>query len=651
MKNSLFALALLLSIAAFGQSNNYGNDINNNNTERIIDFHSDIIIEETGIIKVTEQITVYANGNQINHGIRRQLPLYREDNAGNRIRVEINQISVLCNDEETKYHTENDGGNLNIYIGDRDVFLSPGVYKYTIAYETPGQIGFFDNRDELYWNVTGNGWDFNIEKASASITLPKGTSSITTDCYTGMYKSTEKECACEGGNIATFHTSRALNSNEGFTVNVSFPRDIIKRPPPPTPAELFWNKYKRIICGTMGLLLFGCYFFFTWEKVGKDPAKPTVIPQFKPPKNMSPAVVRYLYKKNFDDKIFTVTLIAMAVKKAVSISNEKKKYSLNAIEEKETLVSEERTVYESLFSSKQSIEVNNSNQTLFSNAIFKLKRNIKPSWNLNDYFHKNQMYALFGAGLAILIVMLYGMLIYSKSHLYSISPRLIVFIPVGIWVAGLGISIIASKRNLGCGGILMFFIVIGGFFIKSDITASNFIHQLNLIALKADWVTIGFILSLSVIYAIYVYLIKAPTALGAQTESDLEGFKMYLETAEEDRLNLLMPPEKTPELFEKLLPYAFALDVENEWCKKFDDVLKQFNYQPDWYTGSGGYSFSSIQLGNTLANSFSSSLSNATVRPDSGSGSWSSGSGSWSSGSSGGGFSGGGGGGGGGGGW
>ena len=54
---------------------------------------------------------------------------------------------------------------------------------------------------------------------------------------------------------------------------------------------------------------------------------------------------------------------------------------------------------------------------------------------------------------------------------------------------------------------------------------------------------------------------------------EIEGFRQYLGVAEEDRLNALNPPEKTPELFERFLPYAVALDVDNTWAKRFASVL------------------------------------------------------------------------------
>ncbi len=146
---------------------------------------------------------------------------------------------------------------------------------------------------------------------------------------------------------------------------------------------------------------------------------------------------------------------------------------------------------------------------------------------------------------------------------------------------------------------------------------------------------------------LFYRLMKAPTLVGRKIMDKIEGFKMYLSTAEKDRLNLLNPPDRTPELFEKYLPYAFALDVEQEWSEQFSDVLTRA-YAPDtgntprWYSGSSwrtmGVSGFTSNLGSSLTSAVSSASSSSSS-PGS------------SSGGGGGGSSGGGGGGGGGGGW
>ena len=144
------------------------------------------------------------------------------------------------------------------------------------------------------------------------------------------------------------------------------------------------------------------------------------------------------------------------------------------------------------------------------------------------------------------------------------------------------------------------------------------------------------------INALFFHLLKAPTLKGRSIMDELDGFKMYLSVAEKERMNMFNPPEKTPELFEEYLPWALALDVEQEWTEQFSTILEQAGeeqsgYSPTWY--SSQRPFTSKSLASSLGSSLASTISSSSRAPGS------------SSGSGGGGFSGGGGGGGGGGGW
>jgi uncharacterized membrane protein len=149
------------------------------------------------------------------------------------------------------------------------------------------------------------------------------------------------------------------------------------------------------------------------------------------------------------------------------------------------------------------------------------------------------------------------------------------------------------------------------------------------------------------VYAFY-HLLKHPTLLGAKTLAEIEGFKLFLDTAEKERLEVLNPPNVTPEVFEKFLPYAIALDCENQWSKKFEaqaaaagiapDTRGNY-YTPGWYSGSSLGRLGSAGFADALGSSMAAAAASAATAPGS------------SSGSGGGGSSGGGGGGGGGGGW
>ncbi|MEK7621328.1 MAG: DUF2207 domain-containing protein, partial [Patescibacteria group bacterium] len=120
------------------------------------------------------------------------------------------------------------------------------------------------------------------------------------------------------------------------------------------------------------------------------------------------------------------------------------------------------------------------------------------------------------------------------------------------------------------------------------------------------------------------------TDLGAKEWALVDGFKLYLNVVEKDRLKFTDAPEKTPERFSKLLPYAIALGVEKQWAKQFEgiDITQSTN---NWYHGNNMAAFSAGSLVSDLNSGFASAVSTNTSVSSSG-------------GSSGGGFGGGGGG-------
>ena len=146
------------------------------------------------------------------------------------------------------------------------------------------------------------------------------------------------------------------------------------------------------------------------------------------------------------------------------------------------------------------------------------------------------------------------------------------------------------------------------------------------------------------LHGLFIFLMRAPTPAGRRIMDEIEGFGMYLGTAEQDRLDRMQSPAMTPEVFESFLPYAYALGVENKWCNRFAremprEMRERSGYHPAWYSGRLHGIGALHHLGDNFSSTFSSAIASASAPPGS------------SSGGAGGGFSGGGGGGGGGGGW
>jgi uncharacterized membrane protein len=137
--------------------------------------------------------------------------------------------------------------------------------------------------------------------------------------------------------------------------------------------------------------------------------------------------------------------------------------------------------------------------------------------------------------------------------------------------------------------------------------------------------------------------IAAPTTEGRAVLDHIAGFKQYLSITERERLDRMTAPEDTAQVFEKYLPYAIALGVENRWATRFAAVLAAAATQGQqgfgWYSGTSSPWSNPGRFADSVGSSLASAISSASTAPGS------------SSGSGGGGSSGGGGGGGGGGGW
>ncbi|RXK82970.1 DUF2207 domain-containing protein [Filimonas effusa] len=638
MKKYCFLLLLLICQLAAAQL-----------PERILSFRSDIIVDTSGLVKVTETIKVVADGDKIKRGIFRTLPYFRKDRFGRKQRVDVKVTDVQRDGEQEPYHVADKNGSLIIYIGNANMFLESGTYTYRISYESRGHVGFFKEYDELYWNVTGNAWEFPIDTVEAVMHLPAGAPVKQMSCYTGVRGSAARDCnakADAGGN-AVFKAF-GLGVFEGLTIAAGWQPGLIQRPPPLGFWPQIWY-FKDFLLALAGVVFLYSFYYKRWRKYGRDAPDQVVVPSFKPPRDWSPAKIRYAYKRKIDSKLFSVTIIHMAVKKLLFVRQTRAKNAVFTLEKRagdiQVLSEEERETYKRLFLQNTTLTVSNTNYRRFSDARSQLEKELKAELAIKDYYQSNSRQLWHASWCTVLVLL--GFLFIVEEVSVSIGLTLgLVF-----WVGSVGAFVMGVKffrEKAFVSGLLLLF------FSLPFLGATSWMLVMGI----SSFSLLSLVFSLMIItgFVLFIILIPAYTPEGSVLRAELKGFRLYLSTAEERRLNMLMPPELTPELFERLLPYAIALDLENKWAKKFEGVLKQTEYRPGWYAGEA---FAYGALAGAMSKRLDTSLQRAQVgavssgsRSGSSSGSsGSSGSSSWSSGSGGGGSSGGGGGGGGGGGW
>lgn len=628
MKHLILISFLFFLTHVFGQSNQH---------ERVLDFDVLIEVDTQGVYDITEKITVAASGNRIKRGIYRALPTRRKEKTNSFVNISYTIESILKDGKRETYHTKEEGGYFKIYVGHKDIYLSNGVYEYTVKYKTYGHVGFFDNYDEVYWNVTGTEWTLPIDKVKAKIRIQGNPEVKQMACYVGSYGSSDSNCSKESKPEIRF-TAENLQSRQGLTVAVGFEKGAVQPPPPPT----FFQKFKGYILLIGATLLLLIYYLGTWMKFGKDPEKPAVYPIYEPPENMSPAYLASIYHDKVSEKYFPASIINLAVKGKINIKESKKgKWSGNQYTFTKTgktdsnLAPEELAILRSF--GGNSIKLNGK----YSSKVAKMQ---------NNYYSalKSEARELIEKGrncgfliLPVLIIAVISLLVFLTSNsqgsfnAYNALSDVLFGAVFGLMFLGPTFFSLFKNFKYKYYGLAGLIIILAGAFI--------YFKKNSMVNIQIS--IISFVVFGIVSLLIYRYLIEKPSKEKLRQKSLVEGFKMYLSAAEVNQIEQFNPPEMTPELFEKYLPYAIALNVGDIWGEKFASYLKTAgisNYNHGWYAGN--HSFSS-DMYRTMNRSVNNTLNQSATKPSS------SGGGSYSSGSGGGGFSGGGGGGGGGGGW
>ena len=618
-------------------------------TERILSFKSRIRIQTDGSMTVTETITVYAAGRQINRGIYRDFPTQYKDRFGNSVHVGFEVLQVLRNGRPEAFHLKKTANGIRVYMGRKDQTVGTGNHAYTLTYRTDRQLGYFDEFDELYWNVTGNGWSFFIEQVQAVVEPPPYAEVIEVSAYTGPKGARGQDFTVNRDDLGNIHfiTTKVLKPWEGLTIAVSWPKGFVATPTFTDKVGYFCGDNPATLPAVLGMIILMAYYLWAWFKIGRDPAKGPIIPLFSPPEGFTPGAVRFVTRMEFDHKTFASALVNMAVKGFLNIQENQDEFTLFKTGTPDSLLSRgEKRIAKNLFQGGDRIKLETANHKKIGKAMDSFKKSLKIDFE-KRYFQLNSKWLIPGGGISLLTLMC---VVLSAS---KIGGAVFMLVWLSIWTVGCFVLVLATIRawqtafssgdsgsfikKLSPVGITLFMLPFMGFEFFGMWAFSSMVSPMAVVVLFLI-IAVNFI---------FYHLIKAPTLYGRRIMDQIEGFKLYLSVAEKQGLAMGNTPEKTPQVFEKFFPFAMALDVENQWSEQFANVLAQgrmgSDYSPSWYTGGHWHRLGVGGMANSLGSSFSSAISSSSSPPGSSSG--------VGGGSSGGGSSGGGGGGGGGGGW
>lgn len=545
--------------------------------ERIHNYDVDIDVQKDGDIVVTEIIHLTAEGRKIRRGIFRDVPRFFEKN-GDRYRYDYDIKSIKRNGKREQFETEIDDNALRVRIGNADRLLNRGEHTYEIIYEVKNEIRYHDTYDELYWNVTGSYWDFPIDAASATITLPNArTDFIQESAYTGRQGSTEQAYKfSRNGEGFRFVTTRPLKRFEGLSVALGFEKGIVAPPSGSDLRGLWLQKWGSLVALILTSAAMLYHYMRGFLRVGQDPPSPPVFARYEPPAGFSPAAVHRVLNRGFSgNEALTATLLKLASLDYIHIEVEDKDETSLLRRDKpvmnDELDAEEVKLLSNLFSSKDKMTIGSEYSSSFAAAyqIFRSKLNSQYGRSM---FRWNPGYALIAVPISLLVI----------------------------------------------------------FFVIGDTLNWTIWHTAGILALAAMNALFLYLMpapteagaaATSEIKGFKLYLEKAE-------KLQMNDYEVGSGT----------PPPMSVERYEKFLPYAVALGVEKPWTKHFEKQMpvEAKAYDPHWTNVGRGRHGTIRGINNSVLKSVSAAAATAS-RPPSSSGSSGSGGGGFSGGGGGGG--------------
>jgi len=523
---------------------------------RIENFHAQIDVLPDSSVSVTESITAHFLGGPW-HGLYREIPVEYVTPQGMNysLFLDVKRITdgsghALRYESSRERHYR----KLKIYIDHAD----NSVQIINIEYSVSNALKFHEDFDEIYWNVTGDEWDVPINSASATITLPAAAANIRANFATGAYRSRgqDAELAVTGNGVEV-HTTAPLPYHHGLTVAVAFDKGALREPTKFDEAMLFLRSNWPLVLPVLVALI----MYWIWYTRGRDPRLRPIAAQYEPPEKLTPSEVGTLIDNSADIRDITAAIVDLAVRGYLVIQERSESHMMGLYQKQaysfvlkkgraewSSLKPHEQSLLDGIFSAGQPEEVVNME-------------------DLHNVFYKN---------IPVIKNQIFAELLRRGYYLHRPDTVRATYIGAGVVIGFLAIwGGAAVGRSLGMAG--------APFLIAGIISAA---------------IICGF-----------GWFMPARTASGTRALEGILGFEDFLVHVEADRFNRMI---KTPEMFEKFLPFAMALGVEKNWSKAFANIYTQ---PPGWYQGgnfsSGFYPYMFVNNLNALSSEAATTLASA----------------------------------------
>ena len=542
-------------------------------------FDAVIQVEPGAAIRVTESIVARFTGSW--NGIYRTIPIKYRTAQG------LNWTLGL----DLEGATDGDGRPLRVEASRERHSVKykiwvPGAEDVTrtvvLRYRATNGLRFFEEHDELYWNVTGDEWDVPIEAATARIELPPGTVGVRAVSFNGVYGSTAQEAEIQSsGTTVRVTMPHALGYHEGLTAVVGWNKGVVAEPSAAAQVSgAVTSNWPLAVPIPVFFLVFAI-----WRRRGKDPRQLPVAVRYEPPQGLTPSEAGTLLDNSADMRDVTATLVDLAVRGYLRIEERDDRKLFGLIGTREY-------VLHRLEPPTDAVALARHEQLIFDGIFSGRGTSVELSELENDFYAK----------LPDIRTSLFDRLL--ERGAYHARPD-------------------SVRTRWTVGGVVVGVLIVA---VGGGAVADRFLLT------PVPFVVAGVLVALILIG--FGRIMPARTDAGARMLEQILGFEEFLRRVEAEHFKRIILDK--PELFDRYLPFAMAFGVEKKWARAFEGIYTE---SPRWYVGTGGPGFSPSRFSTNLSAMTSKASATLSSSPRSSSGS------GFSGGSSGGGGGGGGGGG------
>jgi len=544
--------------------------------EAIRDFHVDIEVSQDGSMTITETIQVVSAQQLIRHGIYRDIVILPDS--------DISVETTTINDRRVRSKREMASGGVRFKLGDPNRRLAPGEYTFVFKYKAEGFFKSIHGHAQIEWKLTGDYWKFPIEKFSMSLVLPESVPHEAAKILvypTGgglMEQPVVPDYA--DGNYTLKH-SRRIQPGNGLVLSIDMPSERLTLSElgsfdgfsfrvlgllslDETMSAATYYRYGKLLSSiAIGTPLVLAFFLFMWFWVGRDPGQGKLQEISELPKELSPAVVRFLTRMKYDETTFLAAFLNLIVLNNIHVKRNGKEFDVTlGSTERRFLSDEGKTLSQGLgLSRHKALKIKPYSGSTLATCSANLASHLEEEFR-GEYFAKNKTQWFLGVMMAV------GSLLYSSLAWDASSGWAIFFASMicsgWMFILYFGrhkIFVRPRKQFLSLYRWMHIFWTTA--FLLLFVPVFAFLFNLS------SWLMVAYVVFMSVLCVVFAYLMPAPSRKGQQALSKIAGYKSYLEKLVDSLDPGSVHGQKDIEEYEKAIPYLVALGLDGDQMEFF----------------------------------------------------------------------------------